>query len=77
MSERCTRCPALQRQNAELMNRNTFLRHLLAQLVGGIRSTITFIQTEQDTPTMPPRRVPTAVHARLTYIADQSEGKHA
>jgi hypothetical protein len=71
----CHQCPALRRQNAELRHRIEFLRALLAQLIGGIRSTITFIETEQDTPSMPPRRVPAAIHNRLTYIAEQSEGK--
>ncbi|MEU7907941.1 hypothetical protein [Actinoplanes sp. NPDC049118] len=71
----CPQCPALRRQNAELLHRIDFLRALLAQLVGGIRSTITFIETEQETPSGPPRRVPAAIHQRLTYIAEQSEGK--
>lgn len=74
-NERCGQCPALRRQNAELAHRIDFLRALLAQLVGGLRSTITFIEAEQDTPTMPPRRVPAAIHQRLTYIAEQCEGK--
>ena len=75
MSDRCTQCPALRRQNADLMNRVTFLRRLLAQVIGGVRSTLTFIEQEQDTPSMPVRQVPAAIHTRLTYVAEQAEGQ--
>jgi hypothetical protein len=84
MSGDCTSCPQLRRQVAELtatVRRQhrliEFLRRVLAQLIGGVRSTLTFIEQEQDTPTMARRDVPPAIHARLTYVADTAEGQRA
>ncbi|BFU47877.1 hypothetical protein [Krasilnikovia sp. MM14-A1004] len=70
----CTRCPALHRHIAELEKRNAFLRHLLGQLLGGVRSTLAFIAAEQDTPSLPRRHQLPAIHARLTHVAEQAEG---
>jgi hypothetical protein len=52
-----------------------FLRRLLGQVLGGVRSTITFLHAEQEQPTMPRRNLAPAVQSRLTYIAEQAEGQ--
>ncbi len=75
MSRDCGECPRLRAEVLRLGRQNEFLRRVLAQLLGGVRSTIAFLQAEQEQPTMPRRDLPPAVHARLTYIAEQAEGQ--
>jgi hypothetical protein len=71
----CGECPRLRAEVVRLGRRNEFLRRVLAQLLGGVRSTITFLAAEQEQPTMPARNLAPAVQARLTYIAEQAEGQ--
>ncbi|WP_433297429.1 hypothetical protein ACQP2F_41000 [Actinoplanes sp. CA-030573] len=68
MSRDCPNCTRLAEQNA-------FLRSLLGQLIGGLRAAVAFITAEQDEPSMPPRTTIAAVRNRLTYLAEQAEGK--
>lgn len=75
MSRDCGQCPQLRAEVVRLGRHNEFLRRVLAQLLGGVRSTITFLHTEQEEPTMPRRDLPPAVEVRLTYIAEQAEGQ--
>jgi hypothetical protein len=75
VSRDCGECPRLRAEVVRLSRQVEFLRRLLARVLGGVRSTITFLDAEQETPTMPRRNLPPAVHARLTYIAEQAEGQ--
>jgi hypothetical protein len=75
VSRDCGQCPQLRAQVVRLDRQNEFLRRVLAQVLGGVRAAITFLATEQEQPTMPRRDLPRAVHARLTYIAEQAEGQ--
>ena len=68
MSRDCPQCAQLRRQVE-------FLRRQVGQLLGGVRSAITFIDSEREQPSMPVRQMPGALHNRLTYIAEQAEGK--
>jgi hypothetical protein len=75
VSRDCDQCPRLRAEVMRLGRHNEFLRRLVAHLLGGVRSTITYLQAEQEQPTMPRRDLPPAVHARLTYIAEHAEGQ--
>jgi hypothetical protein len=75
LSGDCGQCPRLRAEVARLGRQTEFLRRLLGRLLGGVRSTITFLETEQEHPTLPGRDLAPAVHARLTYIAEQAEGQ--
>lgn len=75
MNRDCGECPRLRAEVVRLGRLNEFLHRQVGQLLGGVRSAITFIQTEQEQPSMPVRQLPAAVHNRLTYVAEQAEGK--
>lgn len=75
MSRDCGECPRLRAEVIRLGRRNEFLRRVLAQVLGGVRSTIAFLHAEQTEPTMPRRDLAPATEARLTYIAEQAEGQ--
>lgn len=82
MSRDCGQCPQLRAevgrlrgQVETLTRRIEFLRRVLAQVLGGVRSVIGFLDAEQDHPTMPRRDLLPAVHTRLTYIAEHAEGQ--
>jgi predicted nucleic acid-binding Zn-ribbon protein len=79
----CSTCPQLRREiNAlnnvvtQLNRRIAFLRRWLAWALAGIRSTVAFIDQEQEQPSMPRRELVPAIQARLTFVADTAEGKN-
>lgn len=74
MSRDCE-CARLRAEVLRLGRHNEFLRRLVAHLLGGVRSIITFLQAEQEQPTMRGRDLAPAVTARLTYIAEHAEGQ--
>ncbi|AGZ39601.1 hypothetical protein [Actinoplanes friuliensis] len=76
MSHDCGECPRLRVEVMRLGRLNEFLRRQVGQLLGGVRSAITFIANEQEEPSMPVRQLPGALHLRLTYVAEQAEGKN-
>lgn len=72
----CNQCPPLRAQVNDLTRQVTFLRHRLALVIGGLRATSDFIDSEQTTPTVSRRLLLPAIDARVTHVLDLAEGKH-
>ncbi|GAA1879140.1 hypothetical protein [Asanoa iriomotensis] len=82
MADSCSRCPALQAEVnrlaaavARLEALVSFLRRVLAELIGGVAATARFIDAEMTEATMPARKVLPAVHTRLELLLERVEGK--
>ena len=72
----CSQCSRLQGQVSDLTRQVTFLRNRLALVIGGLRATSDFIDSEQATPTVSRRLLLPAIDARIVHVLDLAEGKH-
>lgn len=78
----CGQCSALRTQVTHLTQQLTaarrqvdILHQRVAILLGGLRSTVEFLNREFTEPSMPRRQLLPAVHTRLTTILDRAEGR--
>jgi hypothetical protein len=69
----CNQCLRLRAQVSDLTRQVAFLRQRLALVIGGLRATTAFIDTEQSNPTIARRLLVPAIDARITHVLDIAE----